>query len=187
MDTLTRLHVTVLVRGEVPQENKYCEMNTAKVTNRRQVRYTTIPDVYRDVDRLIEAHREGQLKTAGNWSPDQIFSHLAAWIEYGYDGYPVKPPFIVIRWIMKGMLQRYLRKGLPSGIKIPGVPQGTTGMDHAEIAAAAERLKQAFARLERGEVCTFDSPAFGAMSHADRIELNLRHAELHLSFLILDS
>ncbi len=37
-------------------------------------------------------------------------------------------------------------------------------------------------RLKNGEPCTHDSPAFGALSHEDRIRLNLRHAELHLGY-----
>jgi hypothetical protein len=56
-------------------------------------------------------------------------------------------------------------------------------MDDMPTREAADRLKQAFRRLESGEPAKFHSPAFGAMSHEDRIRLNLRHAELHLGFL----
>jgi len=37
--------------------------------------------------------------------------------------------------------------------------------------------------LESDELARYDSPAFGPMSHQERVALNLRHAELHLSFL----
>ena len=57
-------------------------------------------------------------------------------------------------------------------------------MDEMETIAAADRLKSAFERLQSGEPAKYDSPAFGKMSHEDRIELNLRHAELHLGFLV---
>jgi len=45
------------------------------------------------------------------------------------------------------------------------------------------RLRTALARLQSGEPCRHDSPAFGPMNHQDRILFNLRHAELHLGFL----
>ena len=56
-------------------------------------------------------------------------------------------------------------------------------MEEMPTAAAAQRLTQAFNRLQSLEPAPYDSPAFGHLSHAERIELNLRHAELHLGFL----
>jgi hypothetical protein len=56
-------------------------------------------------------------------------------------------------------------------------------MDAMAISEAAERLRNAFHRLKRREQAFHDSPAFGPMSHDDRIVLNLRHAELHLGYL----
>jgi hypothetical protein len=56
-------------------------------------------------------------------------------------------------------------------------------MDDIEVSEAAERLLNALGRLKAGEEARFDSPAFGPMSHEDRIKLNLRHAELHMGFL----
>ncbi len=158
-------------------------IDTKQVANRRKVHYSSLEDILSDIDRIEEAHRQGTLQTMGNWSAGQILSHVAAWIEYGYVGYPVKSPPWFIRWILKGMLKKYLKNGMPSGVKIPGIQAGTTGMDEAPLEAASERLRQALRRLQAGEECPYDSPAFGKMSHDDRIRLNLRHAELHLSFL----
>ncbi len=159
-------------------------VNTKQVAGRRQLRFASIDEAVRDIDQLVDAERRGELRAIGNWTPGQIFNHLAAWIDYAYEGYPVKPPPFFIRWILKATLSRTLKKGLPVAVKIPGVPQGTTGMDPAETAVAAQRLKKSFARLKSNEPAKFHSPAFGEMSHANRIELNLRHAELHLSFLV---
>ena len=44
------------------------------------------------------------------------------------------------------------------------------------------RLRAALARLEKSEP-PIESPAFGKLSYDDKIKMNLRHAELHLSFL----
>jgi hypothetical protein len=142
-----------------------------------------IDDVLADIDQIIRAEREGRLQTVGNWKPGQILAHVAAWIEYGYSGYPIPAPAWPIRLLIRSTLGRTLKKGMPSGIRIPNVPGGTTGQDDVPLEAAAERLKTAFLKLKNNEPCSYDSPAFGHMSHADRIRLNLRHAELHLSHL----
>ncbi len=71
---------------------------------------------------------------------------------------------------------------MPRGVRIPGVDGGTVGMEDIETIEAGRRLLAALERLQSDEVAKFDSPAFGAMSHQDRIALNLRHAELHLGF-----
>lgn len=76
-----------------------------------------------------------------------------------------------------------LANGMPRGARIPGVADGTFGMDDMDISEAAKRLFAALTRLKGPEDAKHDNPAFGPMSHADRIRLNLRHAELHLGYL----
>lgn len=157
-------------------------MTDTKTVARRQLQFDSIDAVLADVDNLLAAAHTGSLQQLGNWKPGQVFAHLAAWIEYGYNGYPMKTPWF-LRILLKLMLPGLLKNGMKPGVKIPGISGGTTGQDDQPIGEAAERLKQAFMRLKKGEKCSYDSPAFGAMSHEDRIRLNLRHAELHLSFL----
>jgi hypothetical protein len=72
---------------------------------------------------------------------------------------------------------------MPAGVRIPGTKDGTFGTEPLSTSEGADRLRRAFQRLLSDEPARYDSPAFGPMSHADRIQLNLRHAELHLSFL----
>ncbi|MCC6508131.1 MAG: DUF1569 domain-containing protein [Pirellulaceae bacterium] len=157
-------------------------INTAKV-ERRKLRFESIEEVLADVDSLVASAQAGTLQSVGNWTSGQVMAHLAAWIEYGYEGYPVKAPPWILRFILKLMLPGMLKHGMRPGVKIPGIAGGTTGQEDQPLDQAAARLKKAFLRLNSGEQCSYDSPAFGPMSHADRIRLNLRHAELHLSFL----
>lgn len=152
---------------------------------RRTLRFDTIAELEAEIDRIVAADRDGQLRTTGHWTPGQIMAHVAAWIEYGYDGYPLRPPPWFVRWFLRWQGKRFLRVGMPSGVRIPRVKDGTFGQDEMPTAAAAERLRRALQRLQSGEPAKFDSPAFGPMSHDDRIRLNLRHAELHLGFLQL--
>lgn len=161
--------------------------NPSKAIARRELRFQSIDEALKDIDAIVAAHRQGRLGTLENWSAGQILAHVAAWIEYGYSGYPVPAPPWPVRLLLRPMLRRYLKKGMPRGVRIPGVAAGTVGQDEMPVEAAAERLKIAFLRLKDNEPCSFDSPAFGRMSHADRIRLNLRHAELHLSNLVLGS
>ena len=159
------------------------QLQDDRATSTRQLRFASIDDALREIDAIVEAERAGRLQTIGQWTAGQNLAHLAAWIEYGYEGYPIAAPPWPIRMILKMMLGRYLKKGMPRGVRIPRVPQGTYGQDDMPVEQAAERLKSAFQQLQRKEPCPFHSPAFGPMSYEKRVQLNLRHAELHLSNL----
>ncbi len=158
-------------------------MQDTKKVERRQLRFESIDEVLVEVDRIVAASHAGTLKAQGNWTAGQILAHLAAWIEYGYNGFPMKPLPWIVRSILRLTLPGMLKKGMRPGVMIPGISAGTTGQDDMPIDAAADRLRRALARLAAGEECPHDSPAFGKLSHDDRIRLNLRHCELHLSFL----
>ena len=157
-----------------------------KTVQRRKLHFDSIEELLRELSRIETAYRAGHLRTTGNWTAGQILSHIADWIEYGYDGYPMKPPMFLVKWILRLMLPKMLRDGMRPGVHIPGVKGGTTGADLADTQIALDRVRAAFERLSSGEAAKFASPAFGEMSHEDRIKLNLRHAELHLGFLATD-
>lgn len=157
-------------------------VDTPKVQDRRKLRFNSIAEVLADVERIVEADRAGTLRSTGNWTPGQTFGHLASWINYAYEGFPMKVPW-PIRFLIRRMKGRYLRKGMPAGVKIPGAANGTHGTEPLSTEEGAQRLRAALKRLADGEPGRYDSPAFGPMSLEERIALNLRHAELHLSFL----
>ena len=150
---------------------------------RRSLHLASIDALYQELDRIEAADREGTLKMTGSWTPGQILMHLAAWIDYGFEGYPIRRPPFFIRWILRWMLHGILRDGMKPGVRIPGVKEGTYGQEDAETAPALAKYRQSLRRLASGEACPYDSPAFGPMSAEDRVKLNLRHAELHLGFL----
>lgn len=154
-----------------------------KTVSWRKLRFHSVTECKDEVLRIVKADQEGRLSATGNWTPGQILSHLAAWIEYAYDGYPVNPPPFFIRWILKLRLKKMLDVGMPRGIFIPGIAGGTTGMDLIPTQQSADRLLTALDKLASPTPAKFDSPAFGPLSHEDRIKLNLRHAELHLGYL----
>lgn len=158
-------------------------MVNTKTAEFRKLRFESIDDCLTEISRIQAAHQAGTLRSTGNWTPGQTLAHVAAWIEYAYEGFPMKGPPFFLRWILRLRLPSMLRNGMPRGVRIPGVPQGTFGMDDLNVPQAVDRLIAALQRLASEEPARFESPAFGPMSHADRIRLNLRHAELHLGFL----
>jgi len=155
-------------------------VKTDAVSDLRSLRFETIDDVQAEVDRIVAA--AGTLRQSGNWTAGQAFGHLAAWINYSYDGYPFKTPWF-IRMILKLRVKHYLRKGLSAGVRIPGVAAGTYATEDLSIEEGADQLRRALTRLKSDEPARYDSPAFGKLTDEDRIALNLRHAELHLGFL----
>ncbi len=158
-------------------------LDTGKSTDRRPIKYQSLADLRQDLNALEAAHQAGRLRQTGNWTPGQIFTHLAAFINFAYDGYPkaLQPPWI-IRMFLRLKTKGYINDRMPAGVRIPGIPTGTVGADDVPFEEGLTRLRAAIDRLD-GTPPTIESPAFGPMTHEESKKINLRHAELHLSFL----
>ncbi len=159
-------------------------IDTAKVADRRKLRFGSLADLRKDVDAIEAAQRAGTLRVTGNWSPAQNLAHLAAFISYAYDGYPPgfpNPPWF-IKFIFRFMKKKYLHGGLPVGLRIPKVPGGTVGADEMPFDDAVLRFRKAIGRLEQSPP-TKPNVIFGPMSPDEWKAMHMRHAELHLSFL----
>jgi len=158
-------------------------VDTAKVQDRRKLRYQSIDELLADIDRIEAADKAGTLRCTGNWTAGQAMGHLAAWINFSYEGYPMKTPWIIGVILRVFLKKKYLHNGMPAGVRIPGASEGTYATQAMSTEEGAQKLRQALQRLKKGELSKFDSPAWGPMPLDERIALNLRHAELHLSFL----
>jgi len=156
-------------------------MSDAPTPERRILRFESPAAVLAEVDRIAGAERAGQLKRTGNWTAGQAIGHLAAWIDFGFDGYPVvAPPDLAER--ARARKPTALREGLRVGFRIPGVEGGTAATEVLEPGDAVGRYRRAFARLQAGTP-GFPHPFFGPLTNEEWMMLHLRHAELHLSFL----
>ncbi len=154
-----------------------------KVAEFRTIQFRSTDEMLAEVDRLLAAESSGTLRRTGNWTLGQTLGHLAAWINYSFDGYPpqTKPPWFV-KLILATQKRKFLTSSLPRGVKIPKIEGGTLGIEQVSAAEGAARLKAAAARLNAA--CpTQPSPIFGRLPHDQWIALNLRHAELHLGYL----
>lgn len=148
---------------------------------RRSLRFSSIDEALGDVDRLVASDRAGTLRRCGNWTLGQTLGHLAAWAGFCYDGYPINPPR-VIGWILHLRRHTFIHGPMRSGVRIPRVKGGTVATEELSTAEGYSRFRTAFERL-KSEPAMDRHPFLGSMTQADWIALNLRHAELHLSFL----
>lgn len=158
-------------------------VDTAKTADRRTLRFNSPDELMADVERVVASERAGTLRRAGNWTTGQILGHLAAWIDYSYDGYPpaLKPPWF-IKLILRMMKGRFMRGPLKAGVKIPKAPGGTYGTEPMPLDEGLARFRKAWDRLRRSKP-TVPNIIFGDLTHEECITGHLRHAELHLSFL----
>ncbi len=158
-------------------------VDTKRQKDRRKLRFESIADMRRDLDVLEAAHQRGTLRRSGNWTEGEIFTHLEAFINYGYDGYPkqVSPPWMLVM-LIRPFRSIFLNKGFPAGVRLPGAEKGTIGPEDVPFEVGIARLRAALDRLEKTDP-PIHSPAMGKMSHADKIKMTLRHGELHHSFL----
>jgi len=157
-------------------------VDTAKVAGRRMLRFESIDQAIAEADRLAEADRAGCLKRLGNWTQGQALGHLATWTEYGYTGAPMQAPLFV-KLLVRPFKRKYLYGPMRPGVKIPRIDGGTLAFDPMTTDEGFERFRRAMTRL-KSEAPTYPSQLFGMLKHDEAVALNLRHAELHLSFFV---
>jgi hypothetical protein len=158
-------------------EEPLMAVNTAKVDARRKLDYKSFDELLADADRLSS----GDVKTLGNWSPGQIFQHLANAYNGSIDGLPGGFP-----WFIRAMARMFKKKliggPMPAGIKMSAklakavMPEPTsTEVGLANLHAAVSRLRQEPHRAAH--------PVFGEVSKEEWNTMHLKHANLHMSFL----
>lgn len=150
-------------------------VNTKKVTGRREVRYENYEQLVADA----RAHSGPEVKPLGNWSPGQIFEHIARTLDMSIDGADFALP-APVRWAMSLLMKRkFLYGQLPAGFKSTDAFVADDGIT-AEAGLAS--LERAMARQQQ-ESQRAMHPGFGQITRAEWDAFHLRHAELHMSFL----
>ena len=153
-----------------------------KSCEHRAIRFSTLDEMVAEADRLVEAERGGRLRQWGNWSLGKALGHVAGWMEFALDGYPpeARPPWMV-KVLLKGKKQKFVRGPMPRGVKIPGMKDGTLCVDELSATDGAARLRRAAERLKATAPTTLN-PIFGPMTHQEWIAVNLNHAALHMGY-----
>lgn len=180
--TLLRSHLEFRRRydlGMSPQAS--VKSSAPKARPCREITLRSWDDLEREIDAVEAADRAGTLQTCGNWSAGKILGHIAAWIDFAFDGYPMNPPWFVriIGRMIKGPMLNQSR--VKPGFRIRGAPEGTYGVAEMSVPEGAARLRKAIARFHTKQ--PGPNPIFGPLTRDEWTRIHLNHAALHLGFL----
>lgn len=158
-------------------------MSAATKPDRRKLTFATLDDVVRDAESLLAKGYD----RAGNWDLAQVCLHLAEWLRFPVEGFPKLPLFLrPVFWLFRNTIGKakrlkYSAEGMPSGK--PTIPQ-TVALPGGDATAAVAKLKETAERFTAFGGAIHPSPLFGAMTKDEALQLQLKHCEHHLSFLI---
>ena len=150
-----------------------------QVAGRRELQFSKLSDVLEDAREVTQ----GNPRVLGNWSPGQIMMHLARAMDASIDGVEWK-----MSWI-KRLIGQYLFKrkilegGMPAGYQLPAPVAERLVASETTTEAGLMALESAIQRLE-GTSERKPHGFFGPMDADEWTQLHLRHAELHLSFIL---
>ena len=154
-------------------------VDSRRVVGRRKLRFQNLDQVVEDAAALTA---DPQAATLGNWSLDHLLSHLAVAIEGSLDGMDEQAPWFV-RLLAPLIKRRALDGGITPGVRVPKKLEARSFPAGGSAAAALERLRKAVARVNVGKMQA-RHPFFGLLTHEEWLNFHLRHAELHLSFVV---
>ena len=120
--------------------------------------------------------------TLGNWSVGQIYRHLALAIDSMQ-----KPPIFgfpaPVRWLFRLlMLKRMTTKTLRPGFKLPKKASALIP-DETTTGAGLEQLRDSIARVKQNDE-RGDHGGFGKLTREQWDAFQLRHCEMHMSFIV---
>ncbi len=154
-------------------------MATTGIAQRRTLHFASYQDILDDVHAMAERPTHH----LGNWSLGQICEHLSKAIEYAVDGAPFG-----VAWYFRLLGPLFKKRTLTQPMK-PGfkLPQSAAEYlpSNTDAAAGIARLEGAIAKYQQAPELK-PHVIFGRMSQDEWDQLNFRHAEMHLSFIVPD-
>jgi len=154
-----------------------------KQARRRLVAYTSLQDLWKDLDLLEQSHRAGTLRRLGNHDAGPNFAHLALAMKCSHDGFASLAPAwlrLVGRISKKGTLSKPFRPGF----NLRKQDESKAWDDSVSFDEGIRLLREQVARaMKPGASPSAAHPFFGPMTPAEWQVYYLRHAELHMSFL----
>jgi hypothetical protein len=157
------------------------KVDTRRVSGRRDVHYNSLDDLLADAQRLTA----GPHHTLGNWSLGMILGHLAQAVNMGIDGSSIHAPWPIRVAAAVLMKKRFLRGPIRPGFQLPKKAQGGFLPQPCSAEEGLAKLTAAIERWKR-EPQRQPHPIFGRMTPEEWDALELRHAELHMSFVVPD-
>jgi Protein of unknown function (DUF1569) len=154
-------------------------INTAQANGRRQLRFESFNAILADAEQLASR----PCRTLGNWTVGQNLDHLARTVRISFDGPHILAPWFARKIVAPFLRKKFINDSMSAGFQFTKQMEHFRPDDNASAAPALEELRRQYARLEK-EQPSEPHPFFGPMSHEEWIGMQLRHAELHLSFLV---
>jgi hypothetical protein len=171
-----------------PRRQGSATVDTRSVAARRPVSLQTVADLAAEIERVAEAAAAGRVRTLGNWTSAQILWHLGKLMEFSFDGFPFRYPW-PLPWVarlLRMLSWRWLLVlAFRPGFCNPPAAEALEPEPTLSLAEAVRYVRGQLQRLSSGERMTAANPSMGTLSHEQWVEVHLRHAELHLSFLVL--
>jgi Protein of unknown function (DUF1569) len=153
-------------------------IDTAKVEGRRKLDYASFEELLADAERLSA----GPVKSLGNWTPGQIFRHLAISYNGAIDGLAIKFPWF-FRMMVKLFKKSLINGQMPAGYKMKPENARITEPGPTSTKEGLAELRAAIARLKR-ETHRAVHPLFGNVTSEEWDKIMLKHGSLHMSFLV---
>ena len=154
-------------------------MSTASLSSRRVVHYASLDEFQADAERLTTMKH----RTVGQWTYPQILDHLTRTIVASIDGFGFQAPWVARKLIAPFLKNSFLTKPMQAGFRLPVQAASILPGADLSLPAAIESLQSALARFAI-EPQRAEHPFLGKLASQESTALHLRHAELHMSFVV---
>lgn len=152
---------------------------SSESVQRRSLQFTTLDEIRNDIETIAA----GSYVTVGNWSFAQILDHLATSMTASLDGFPFRGSFFV-RWFISPLFKNsLLTRPMKSGYRLPKKFESYLPSAECTVEEALPKVLAVIKRFDT-EAPTADHPFIGKMASEEWMLLHIRHAELHLSFVV---
>ena len=159
-------------------------MSPAASLTRREVRYESREEFLADAERLSNI----PIHTVGKWTYPQILDHLARTMTASLDGFGFKAPgwarLLIAPFVKNSFLTKTMKPGFNSN-SATGRRRRSIPAPDLSLPAAMVNLRKAMTRIAH-EPANAEHPFFGKLASQEWTSLHLRHAELHMSFVVPD-
>jgi hypothetical protein len=154
-------------------------VDTRSVTGRRALRFSDFDQLLAEAEHLAGSATH----TLGNWSLGQILKHLAVGMHMSIDGNPFDAHFLTRVVARLFYRRRLIYKRMSPGIRLPPAMEEQLVPGPTNIDEGLDSLRTAIARLTAASTRA-PHPILGRMTAAEWQQFHLRHAELHLSYIV---
>ena len=154
-------------------------VDTKTIQGRRDLKFGSLDEVVSDAEQLVTSPNA---RVLGNWPLSQLLSHLTTAINGSIEGISVKAPWYM-RLVARLMKGRILRNKLSPGLRLPKAAEAAFYPAAGSPHAALEGLRAAVRRTHTEQMIA-PHPVLGKLTHEEWTQMHLRHAELHLSFVV---